>query len=114
LTTKDVVRADAEVKVSVVGVNVGVAIILSLLVAVSVTVPVNPAAGVTVKVIPEAVAPGCTVTVVVDPVHGVRAKSPLVEETISKAACEPLGYAVGLVAGPNNVPLEPAFAESPE
>jgi hypothetical protein len=69
------------------GVKVGVEAILSLLVAVRVIVPVNPALGVTVKVIPAAVAPGCTVTAVAEPVHGVRAKSALVEDTISKEAC---------------------------
>ena len=51
-----------------------VAVIPSLLVAVKLTVPVKPPAGVIVKLIPDEVAPDCTVTDVAVPVHGVKPK----------------------------------------
>jgi hypothetical protein len=71
-----------------------VAAMPSWFVAVRLTVPVNPLNGVITNVIPEAVAPGWTVTA---PLHGVVVellvieKSGLLPETTSTDAMAPLG-----------------------
>jgi hypothetical protein len=90
-TTKEVVVADDEVIETDAGVKLGVAAIPSLLVTIKFTVPVNPFAGVMVKVTPLEVPPGATVSAVAVPVHGPNEKSPLVAETISTEAIGPFG-----------------------
>jgi hypothetical protein len=90
-TTKDVVTPAEEVMLTGETEKDGVAVIPSLLVAVRVTEPVKPLVGVIVRVMPVEVAPGCTVTAVVAPVHGVREKSAEVEETMSTDASGPFG-----------------------
>jgi hypothetical protein len=90
-TTKEVVTAPDVIETGETGEKEVVAAIPSLFVAMRLTEPVNPLAGVIVKVMPVAVAPGCTVTAVADPVHGPREKSGFLLETMSSDASWPFG-----------------------
>ena len=99
---KEVVTPVAEVMLTGVTENEGVKAPRLLLTAVRVTAPVNPLAGVMVKVMPVEVAPEATVTA---PVQGVREKSFWVAETKSTDA--KVGWAVPMATA-RRVPLEPA------
>ncbi len=96
LKTKEVVTPVAEVIVTGESEKVVVASAELLLVAIMLTEPVNPLNGVTVKVTPEAVAFGATLT---DPVQGVMEKSAVVVETTSTEASVP--------SPARSVPFEP-------
>jgi hypothetical protein len=94
--TKEVVTPVAELTVTGETVKAVVAPARLLLVAIKFTAPVNPLAGVIVKVTPVPTAPDCTVTA---PLQGVSEKSGFVVETKSTEARVP--------SAASSVPLEP-------